>query len=68
MVIIQDDMVIQESGWNLGMKPFEKFDDVFAVWPEPLYNYRRNPNSVHLGMKEDLDNCWCDIVQSCDEG
>ena len=68
VIIIQDDMIIQESGWNRRMqKPFNKFDDVFAVTARTAHNYRANPNSVHLGMKEDLDNCWCDIVQCCDE-
>ena len=68
VIIIQDDMIIQESGWNRRMqKPFNKFDDVFAVTARTAHNYKANPNSVHLGMKEDLDNCWCDIVQCCDE-
>jgi len=68
VIIIQDDMVIQEGGWNRRMqKPFNKFDDVFAVTARTAHNYQANPNSVHLGMKEDLDNCWCDILQSCDE-
>ena len=25
-----------------------------------------NPHSVHLGMKEDLDSCWCDILHHLD--
>jgi glycosyltransferase involved in cell wall biosynthesis len=68
VIIIQDDMVIEEGGWNRRMqKPFIKFDDVFAVTARTAHNYRANTNSVHLGMEEDLDNCWCDILQSCDE-
>jgi len=68
IIIIQDDMVIEEPGWNRRMqKPFNKFDDVFAVTARTAHNYVLNPNSVHLGMEENLDNCWCDILQSCDE-
>ena len=68
VTIIQDDMVIREKGWNTRMrKPFESFDDVFAVTARTAHNYKFNPNSTHLGMEEDLDNCWCDIVDPCDE-
>ena len=68
VIIIQDDMVIEEGGWNRRMqKPFNKFDDVFAVTARTAHNYYLNPNSVHLGMEENLDNCWCDILVSCDE-
>lgn len=68
VIIIQDDMVIEENAWNRRMqKPFNKFDDVFAVTARTAHNYVLNPNSVHLGMEENLDNCWCDILQSCDE-
>ena len=68
VIIIQDDMVIEEVGWNRRLqKPFVKYDDVFAVTARTAHNYKANPNSTHLGMEEDLDDCWCDIVQSCDE-
>ena len=31
-IIVQDDIIVQEPGWNLRMmEPFEVFDDVFAV-------------------------------------
>ena len=67
-IIIQDDMVIEEKGWNRRMqKPFMKFDDVFAVTARTAHNYTFNPNSQHVNMQEDLDHCWCDILQSCDE-
>ena len=67
-IIIQDDMVIQEYGWNRRMqKPFLKLDDVFAVTARTAHNYVINPNSQHLGMENDLDDCWCDILQSVDE-
>jgi glycosyltransferase involved in cell wall biosynthesis len=67
VIIIQDDMVIREMGWNDRMsRPFVAFDDVFAVTARTSHNYEFNPNSKHLGMKQDLDNCWCDIVEPCD--
>jgi glycosyltransferase involved in cell wall biosynthesis len=60
--IIQDDMIINEYAWNERMvKPFS-FGDVFAVTARTAHNWQFNPHSVHLNLKEDLDNCWCDII------
>lgn len=68
VIIVQDDIIINESGWNRRMqKPFIKFDDVFAVTARTAHNYILNSNSVHLDMEENLDNCWCDILISVDE-
>ena len=47
-------------------KPFEAFDDVFAVTARTAHNLILNPNSTHLGMKDNLDNCWCDILDNVD--
>jgi glycosyltransferase involved in cell wall biosynthesis len=67
VIIVQDDMIIKESGWNLRMqKPFNVFDDVFAVTSRTAHNWKFNPNTQHLGMKEDLDNCWSDICLHTD--
>ena len=65
-IIVQDDIIVQEPGWNLRMmEPFEVFDDVFAVTAN-THNWVPNPHSLHLGMKEDLDSCWCDILHHTD--
>lgn len=62
VIIVQDDMIIREHGWNQRMqKPFDKFDDVFAVTSRTAHDWELNPKTEHLGMKENLDNCWCDI-------
>lgn len=62
VIIVQDDMIIKEDGWNLRMqKPFDAFDDVFAVTSRTAHGWEFNPTTKHLGMKEDLDDCWCDI-------
>ena len=62
VIIVQDDMIIKEDGWNLRMqKPFDAFDDVFAVTSRTAHDWEFNPDTKHLGMKEDLDDCWCDI-------
>lgn len=62
VVIIQDDMIIKESGWNLRMaKPFQQFDDVFAVTSRTAHDWEFNLNTRHLYMTENLDTCWCDI-------
>ena len=67
IIIVQDDMIIQEKGWNIRMEqPFKAFDDVFAVTSRTAHNWIVNPNSIHLGMKEDLDDCWCDILDHVD--
>ena len=67
VTIVQDDQVILEEGWNIRMhKPFEEFVDVFAVTGLTAHNLMPNPNSIHLGMEEDLDNCWCDILDNVD--
>ena len=67
VTIVQDDQVINEKGWNTRMhKPFQTFDDVFAVTGLTAHNLMPNPNSIHLGMEEDLDNCWCDILDNVD--
>ena len=47
-------------------KPFIEFDDVFAVSARAAHNLMPNPNSKHLNMEEDLDNCWCDILDNVD--
>tara|TARA_B100000287_G_scaffold149165_1_gene140877 strand:+ start:188 stop:1000 length:813 start_codon:yes stop_codon:yes gene_type:complete len=67
IIVIQDDMIIQEEGWNVRMeKPFKAFSDVFAVTANTAHNWIFNTNSTHLGMKEDLDTCWCDIIDHID--
>lgn len=67
IIIVQDDMIIKEKDWNLRMeKPFKAFDDVFAVTSRTAHNWIFNPNSKHLGMIDNLDNCWCDIVEHVD--
>lgn len=63
VIIVQDDMIIREQGWNQRMqKPFDAFDDVFAVTSRTAHNWVLNPDSRHVHMKEHLDNCWSDIV------
>lgn len=67
IIIVQDDMIIKEPNWNVRLeKPFKAFNDVFAVTSRTAHNWILNPNSKHLGMKEDLDDCWCDIVEHVD--
>jgi hypothetical protein len=60
-------MVIKEKGWNQRMqKPFDAFKDVFAVTAKTAHNWTFNRDSRHLGMKQDLDDCWCDICRVSD--
>lgn len=67
VIIIQDDIIVNEKNWNIRLeKPFKEFDDVFAVTGNTAHNWIFNPNSIHLGMDEDLDCCWCDILHHVD--
>mgnify|MGYP001498638173 CR=1 FL=1 len=62
-VIIQDDMIINEFAWDQRLvRPVLEYSDVFAVTARTAHNWIYNPNSVHEHMKEDLDDCWCDIL------
>ena len=67
LIILQDDMIIQEADWNLRLrKPVESFSDVFAVTSRTAHNWVYNPKSVHQFLKENLDDCWCDIINHTD--
>jgi glycosyltransferase involved in cell wall biosynthesis len=67
VIIIQDDMVINEDGWNKRLlRPITEFSDVFAVTARTSHNWVYNPRSIHDSMKENLDNCWCDILVHTD--
>jgi glycosyltransferase involved in cell wall biosynthesis len=66
VIIVQDDMVIKENGWNQRLeKPFEEFIDVFAVTARSAFNYRFNQNSIHINLTSEqdskIDDCWSDI-------
>ncbi len=62
-VIVQDDMVVNEAGWNERLtKPVIAFPDVFAVTANTAHNFKLNPRSKHINMSENLDYCWCDIL------
>lgn len=62
-IIVQDDMVMNEVGWNERLvKPIKAFSDVFAVTSQTAHNWTYNSNSIHKDMKEDLSDCWCDII------
>lgn len=64
VIIIQDDMLINENNWNLRLtNPFRKFNDVFAVSANCAHNWELNPNSHHINMLENLNNCRCDILK-----
>jgi len=63
-VIIQDDMIINEHGWEKRLvKPILNFSDIFAVTANATHNWIYNPYSIHQYMKENLDDCWCDIIR-----
>ena len=62
-IIIQDDMIINESDWNIRLtKPFMVFDDVFAVTANCAHNWEINPNSKHIHGTTNNDYEWSDIL------
>lgn len=68
VIVVQDDQVITERGWNKRMqKPFDYFGDVFAVTSRSAHNWMVNPQSQHIYTDEIRDDCWCDILRQCDE-
>ena len=67
VVVVQDDQIVKEHGWNLRMqKPFDAFDDVFAVTARTAHNWIVNPNSVDLGNSLVDDTRFCDIFEAVD--
>jgi len=66
-IIVQDDCVIQEPGWNLRMqKPFDAFADVFAVSGNCAHNWTINPDSRDVNLDYDPDDHWQDILKDGD--
>jgi glycosyltransferase involved in cell wall biosynthesis len=63
IAIIQDDMIINEIGWNERMlKPFHRFDDVFSVTARTSHNWKINPNSSHINLETLPPGIWSDIL------
>lgn len=63
ILIIQDDMLINEPGWNERMlKPFLSFGDVFSVTARTSHNWIINPNSQHLNLEKIPDGMWSDVL------
>jgi len=63
IAIIQDDMLINEEGWDLRMlEPFFKFSDVFSVTSRCSHNWKINENSSHLHMDKIPEGIWSDIL------
>ena len=67
VIVVQDDQVISEYGWNQRMqKPFDAFDDVFAVTARCAHNWVVNPNTYHLYNPDAPITGWCDILDHVD--
>lgn len=63
IVIIQDDMLINETCWNERMlKPFILFDDVFSVTARTSHNWIINKDSVHSNCESIPPGIWSDIL------
>ena len=67
VIVVQDDQVISEHGWNKRMqKPFDAFDDVFAVTARCAHNWVINAHSYHLNNPSAPIHGWCDIFEHVD--
>lgn len=63
IAIIQDDMLINEPGWNIRMlEPFKKFNDVFSVTSRTSHNWEINNASQHLNLEILPPGIWSDIL------
>lgn len=66
-IVVQDDQVITEHGWNQRMqKPFDEFTDVFAVTSRCAHNWIFNENSFYYHNPDATRNSWCDILNHVD--
>lgn len=66
-IIIQDDMVVNESNWNIRLtNPFTTFNDVFAVTANCAHNWEINPNSKHIHTNINNGYEWSDILNHID--
>jgi glycosyltransferase involved in cell wall biosynthesis len=62
IIIIQDDMIVNEEGWDKRLlKPFV-FDDIFAVTARTAHNWVVNDKSIHINDNFDRDDCWSDVI------
>lgn len=67
IAIIQDDMLINEDGWDERMlKPFSGFSDVFSVTSNTSHNWIFNSGSNHINLEEIPNGIWSDILQHVD--
>lgn len=67
IAIVQDDMIITESGWDERMLlPFSKFGDVFSVTSRTSHNWVINERSEHLNLENIPRGVWSDILLHVD--
>ncbi len=63
IIIVQDDMVIDEHGWNERLlTPFKVFNDVFAVTARTAHNWQFNYNSLDVLYQGEPRAAWSDIL------
>jgi len=63
IAIIQDDMLINEDGWDDRMlSPFMNFSDVFSVTARTSHNWVINPHSKHIDLDKPPIGTWSDIL------
>lgn len=68
IIILQDDMIVNELGWNERLlKPFQAFDDVFAVTGNCAHNWELNKNSSlvvdnDIKLPETKITGWSDVL------
>ena len=63
IAIIQDDMLINELGWNERMlKLFNFFTDIFSVTARMSHNWVVNSNSNHINLDYPPEGMWSDIL------
>jgi glycosyltransferase involved in cell wall biosynthesis len=63
IIIIQDDMIINELGWDERLiKPLKKFDDVVSVSANCAHDFIYNPNNISEKLNY-VPSFHCDILK-----
>lgn len=63
ILIIQDDMIINEYGWDERIiKPMKSFNDIVSVSANCAHDYIYNPNNTSEKLNYYPDNYWSDLL------
>lgn len=63
IIIVQDDMIIKENGWDARMlKPIKEFNDIFAITSRTAHNWMINKDSKDINSEFLEEQRWADML------